>query len=255
MLNGGVAGVAVKFDMTNRLVQDILETMQPALDGIGKPGGQADSMSALAANLGVDQIGFLAVNLPRSNAPYLISTCGEAWTRQYMAQNYIDIDPIVAHGFSSLLPFDWADVRGSDPTVSAFFEDAATYGVKQHGLSFPVRGIYGETGVFSVNVDMSLSDWRRERKALARTAQIVALSLHARVVEGVLARPSQLARLTARETECMKWCSDGKTADETAAILNISERTVRSFLHSSRVKLGAVNTTQAVAEAIRLKLV
>ena len=56
--------------------------------------------------------------------------------------------------------------------------------------------------------------------------------------------------LAKREVECLKWISVGKTASETAEILELSDRTVRFYLETARHKLKANTVAQAVAIAI-----
>jgi LuxR family quorum sensing-dependent transcriptional regulator len=58
-------------------------------------------------------------------------------------------------------------------------------------------------------------------------------------------------RLTSREIECLQWASRGKSEWEIGIILGISEHTSEKHLISARVKLGAANRVEAVAEAIR----
>ncbi|MBN8933878.1 MAG: helix-turn-helix domain-containing protein [Rhizobium pusense] len=58
------------------------------------------------------------------------------------------------------------------------------------------------------------------------------------------------ARLTRREKEVLLWAAKGKTAWETAVILNISRTTVLSHLKNSRIKLDTTNVAQTIAEAI-----
>jgi len=68
-------------------------------------------------------------------------------------------------------------------------------------------------------------------------------------------RARTVAGITPRERECLAWASEGKTAWETAAILDISEHTVVVHLKNAGHKLGAANRLQAVAEALRLGLI
>jgi LuxR family quorum sensing-dependent transcriptional regulator len=63
------------------------------------------------------------------------------------------------------------------------------------------------------------------------------------------------SKLTPRECECVKWTSVGKTSWEIAQILGISQYTADWYLASAAKKLGAVNRTQAVAEALRQGLI
>ncbi|WP_113381658.1 helix-turn-helix domain-containing protein [Agrobacterium pusense] len=57
-------------------------------------------------------------------------------------------------------------------------------------------------------------------------------------------------RLTRREKEVLLWAAKGKTAWETAVILNISRTTVLSHLKNARIKLDTTNVAQTIAEAI-----
>ena len=61
--------------------------------------------------------------------------------------------------------------------------------------------------------------------------------------------------LTPREREVMAWASRGKSAWEIAKILYITKRTVDEHVQKAVRKLGAANRTQAVAIAIRDRLI
>lgn len=62
-------------------------------------------------------------------------------------------------------------------------------------------------------------------------------------------------RLTQRETEVLKWTSEGKTSSEIAIILGLSEHTVNSHIGAAAKKLDAVNRVHMVAIALRTGLV
>lgn len=62
-------------------------------------------------------------------------------------------------------------------------------------------------------------------------------------------------RLTQRETEIVKWTSEGKTSAEIAIILGLSEHTVNSHITAAARKLDAVNRVHMVAIALRNGLV
>ncbi|KXF75851.1 hypothetical protein ATN84_18005 [Paramesorhizobium deserti] len=61
--------------------------------------------------------------------------------------------------------------------------------------------------------------------------------------------------LTSREKEVLRWAAVGKTANDVAEILNITERTVTAHTVSAMDKLGAANKTQAVARAMQHQLI
>ncbi len=58
------------------------------------------------------------------------------------------------------------------------------------------------------------------------------------------------SHLTTRESECLIWAAKGKTAWETAQILNISEYTVRDYLTNVMKKLNVATKVAAVSKAI-----
>jgi len=62
-------------------------------------------------------------------------------------------------------------------------------------------------------------------------------------------------RLTPRERQCLMWTGAGKSTSEIARILELSEHTVNQYIATCAQKLGAVNRTQAVAKAIRLRVI
>ena len=62
-------------------------------------------------------------------------------------------------------------------------------------------------------------------------------------------------KLSSREVECLRWAAAGKSSDEIAVILGISVYTVSSYFKSATRKLQAVNRMQAIAVALRLRLI
>lgn len=61
--------------------------------------------------------------------------------------------------------------------------------------------------------------------------------------------------LTARETQVLWWAAQGKSAWEIGEILHITKRTVDEHTHNATRKLDAGNKTQAVAIALRERLI
>ena len=61
--------------------------------------------------------------------------------------------------------------------------------------------------------------------------------------------------LSAREREALQWAAEGKGDWEIGEVMNISEHGADKHMRSIRVKLGVINRTQAVAEAIRRGLI
>lgn len=60
--------------------------------------------------------------------------------------------------------------------------------------------------------------------------------------------------LTLREREALTWSAIGKTAQETADIMNIARQTATLHLNNAAAKLGCSRTIQAVTAALRAGL-
>jgi LuxR family transcriptional regulator len=77
--------------------------------------------------------------------------------------------------------------------------------------------------------------------------------LHALVAKS-LPRPSPelvAAHLSLREIDVLKLAADGKTAYESARILNLSARTINFHVSSAIAKLGVTNKLSAVIAAVK----
>lgn len=62
-------------------------------------------------------------------------------------------------------------------------------------------------------------------------------------------------KLSPREKEILKWVKEGKTSWNISVILNISERTVNFHIDNIKQKLNVMNRAQAVAVALKWRLI
>ncbi|PCK88838.1 helix-turn-helix transcriptional regulator [Rhizobium sophoriradicis] len=81
-----------------------------------------------------------------------------------------------------------------------------------------------------------------------------AMRIFDKLYEEILTQETS-GRLTQRESEIVKWTSEGKTSAEIAIILGLSEHTVNSHITAAARKLDAVNRVHMVAIALRNGLV
>lgn len=65
----------------------------------------------------------------------------------------------------------------------------------------------------------------------------------------------QVAALSPREMECLVWASRGKSSADIGSILNLSSRTVDSYLEKVCSKLRVRTRIEAVAQAVRTGLI
>ena len=87
-------------------------------------------------------------------------------------------------------------------------------------------------------------------KTLA-TLYLVAAKINDRLCEITMPPPGQAIPISNRERECLEWTAAGKTSNEIAGILGLSEHTVNHYLNHAARKIGAVNRAQAVALCMR----
>lgn len=233
-------------------IEELFFDLIQSVDKVESRHGQNEALRKIIEPYGLSHATYLGVNIPSLTEKdlYFVTTYSDVWCEHYVREKFEKVDPIVRLGFGGILPFDWRDVGKQNKKVARFFGEAAEHGVGSQGLSFPIRGVHGETALFSINSHMSDREWETLKRTFMRDFQIFAYHYHTHVltVEGV---KFEVAELSVREVECLKWAAAGKTIWETAAILNIADTTVKFYLENARAKLGVVNTTQAVAKAIQ----
>lgn len=71
----------------------------------------------------------------------------------------------------------------------------------------------------------------------------------------IVSSNNALSDLTVREIECLSWIGEGKTSDEIALIIGISRNTVNNYITSIMNKTGAKTRSEAVAFAVRQRII
>jgi DNA-binding CsgD family transcriptional regulator len=121
------------------------------------------------------------------------------------------------------------------------------------GVLAPVRCCDGAVGVFGVG--FSSDEYTPSRQShLERVAPYVsylgAYIQQVMVEQSGLGESNRKTSLTEREKACLSWAADGHTASEIATKLFVETCTVKFHLRNVIRKMGAKNTTQALALAI-----
>ncbi len=179
----------------------------------------------------------------------------EEWRTRYTEQKFENKDPTLLLAKRSIAPVDWHRLR-HEASFKTVFSAAHDFGISEHGLTIPVRGPYGDVGLFSVTRNCSDREWALLKSKIMGELQQAAVHLHDHVIQSealtsILAQPT----LSAREIEILQWVAAGKSQQDVADILAISHRTIEVHLRSSREKLGALTTAQAIGRAISRGLV
>lgn len=209
--------------------------------------------------LGFEKMMFAVIPQPKiSGDAYMRSTYPDAWRNYYDQHNLRATDPTVAHCMKASSPFIWMPQSFKTESQQALYEEGASFGLRV-GVTLPIHGPSGEVGMLTCVRDQApdmafLKDLNYSLGGLMllRDVGFEALSKY---INGSTDATEKAPVLTAREHDCLKWVTVGKTAWEIGRILNISEAGVNFHLGNLRAKFGVSRRNDIVVKAIRLGLV
>ena len=182
---------------------------------------------------------------------YGYGTYDPVWVQRYIERDYLRTDPVILGCFQRFHPVDWKQLDWSGKAARAFRRDALAHGVGNQGYSIPIRGPNGQFALFTVSHQCSDADWARFTEDNQRDLLLIAhfLNRQALAIAGDR-RPEPVRPLSPREVDTLTYLSMGYGRGQIADLLSISEHTLRAYIESARFKLGAANTTHAVARAL-----
>lgn len=187
---------------------------------------------------------------------YGCGTYSDAWRDRYIEQNYQRIDPVVIGCFQRFHPVDWKRLDWTSKAARVFLKEAMAYGVGNQGYSIPIRGPNGQFALFTVNHNCDEDVWGQFIEANSRDMILIAHYFNRKALEFEPDRaPEQSRALSPRELDAMTLLAVGYNRAQVADTLAISEHTLRVYIESARFKLGALNTTHAVARALSRGLI
>ena len=173
------------------------------------------------------------------------------WAQRYADRDYIRIDPVVLACMRSFEPVDWKTLDWSSKPAREMKADAARFGIGGQGLSVPIRGPSGQFSLFTVSHACSDADWDRFIAAQQSDLMLLAHHLNGQALRVHAERaPEPIALLSPRELDALSYLGMGYARSQAAVLMSISEHTLRSYIEGARRKLGATNTTHAVARAV-----
>ncbi|HOV04293.1 MAG TPA: LuxR C-terminal-related transcriptional regulator [Hyphomicrobiales bacterium] len=155
-------------------------------------------------------------------------------------------DPLLRTCLRSFRPFVWSrGTMAAKADHSALFgalgnlDTASIWAIPIHTLSpYQACVLLGGHGMATDMADMHVRCYVCER-AFDHLVAVGHVEMH---------RPGELS---ARERSVIELAAQGRTANDIAEALQISQRTVHAHLHNASEKLSASNKTQTVVEAIR----
>ncbi|KIC46551.1 MAG: autoinducer binding domain-containing protein [Ruegeria sp.] len=214
----------------------------------------ADVAVRMRDDLGLDHITYHWVD--GAGDQYGFTTYSDAWDEQYRERNYHRIDPVILGCFQRFHPVDWKQLDWSGKSVRAFLRDAREHGVGNQGYSIPLRGPIGQFALLTINHTCEDDHWQRFIATYSRDLIVIAHYLNRKALEFARERQPEIQRaLSPREIDAMTLLALGHSRAQVAHTLSISEHTLRAYIESARAKLGAQNTTHAIATALSRGLI
>jgi LuxR family transcriptional regulator, quorum-sensing system regulator BjaR1 len=229
-----------------------------------------------------EQFGFSAFNFfdngrAHQEVPFFMGTLRQDFIEGYVEQDLLRVDPCVSIARRSNTAFTWKDVevpqyRGARKSgAQRTMEFAEDHGY-QEGFIVPFHFADRLGRPNSCLVVFFWSSTRQKFQFLVSRRRydihLIMIYWAQRAVDIVGEKFRDGARfsngngyyryselLTDRERDVLAWAARGKTRQDTATILKLSEDTVKTHLTSCLQKLEANNKTQAVAKAIALRLI
>lgn len=177
------------------------------------------------------------------------------WVCIYTDQRFQTVDPVVLSCFRGYRPIDWKRLDWKSRAARTVLGEGIAHGLGNQGFSLPIRGPLGQFALFTVNHRVGDDSWGRFTKSHLNDLLLAAHYVNERALalEGEVKAPHQ--PLSPRETDALTLLAAGQSRAQAAEMLKISEHTLRVYIEGARHKLGAMNTTHAVANALARGLI
>lgn len=232
--------------MANKVdLDDILE----ALDATTTLDGLQSIIERVRDAFGIDHIVYHWVD--SAGEQYGCGTYEDSWVERYLEQGYLRTDPVIIGCYQRFHPVDWKRLDWSTKPARIFLKDALEHGLGNQGYSIPIRGPNGQFALFTVNHSCDDETWTKFTEDHSREMILMAHYFNRKALEFEPDRgPEQVQPLSPREVDALTLLAIGYSRAQVAKTLSISEHTLRVYIESARFKLGALNTTHAIARAL-----
>jgi LuxR family transcriptional regulator, activator of conjugal transfer of Ti plasmids len=221
-------------------------------------GGLGGAVAALGQAFGMTQFAYVAYRNREPDLPPPITTYPEAWIGRYMDCGYGTIDPVLSRARDTPSPFFWEGRNPDRPASAAqrqLFDEAIEFGIAC-GYTVPIHA--------GAEVAAMLTFTSEEKPRVMRTTlamdgtilHLAALYFHVHAIgKRCSAGGVERGVLEAGEIACLQWIARGKSPWDVGEILGIPARNVLSHLKDAKCKLDAATLSQAVATALRRRLI
>jgi len=217
--------------------------------------GVTDAMRATLGRFGLE---FYCFNfLPDTHQTFadvlLAAHLPNGWLEHYLERQFVHDDPSLRHCRRTRRPYRWFKDCSYDPEreprAVEVVQRASEFGLLD-GWVIPIATLSSRIG--HVWMGGRTTDVAESDMPSLHLMALYAFDRVRRINPGIVCKKPGL---TSREREVLTWVALGKSAWEIGEILKISERTVEWHVENTCRKLDAVNRTQAIAIALRDRII
>lgn len=173
------------------------------------------------------------------------------WLDMYAKEELYKKDPVVHYNFKFFKTCLWSEAIEAfpDKLYTDLMNMASEFRLK-YGVAGGLHSLENKGSIFSFS-----SEKNRFRAHHKKILDILMPHVNQALERVCMERKVYDMPLSSREKEVLKWMKEGKTNWEIAAILAISERTVKFHVQNIERKLNAVSKAHAIAIAMEAGLV
>ncbi len=213
-----------------------------------------DALEKRLKQMGFDRFSYWLLWPPGgSRYPLCITNYPDKWAEHYLKENHASHDFVGRQAAVNTTPFIWAEMTRHIRITARqklIFDEGRSAGLNAGG-TVPIHGPGAAKATFTVANEMPDAEFTKLFLSRRHEVHLMATYVHEKIIGMGLNKPLEgPTKLTPREIEILTWIAKGKSRWEVGIILGISEDTVRAHLENVRNKLGATNTTHAIAIAL-----
>lgn len=213
-------------------------------------------IARFANNLGFRAADALTVlDRPSTGSEFIyVSTDGcPDW--QAIDPSYGQRDPVMQHCKRSSVPIVWGASQYADPSLADIYEVLSSHGMSSGiNVCSHLRG--GRHFALALNTDGDLlADPSHVAYALPELQLFAVHALDAAFRLFLPAEAPLCDQLTRQETDALAWVLDGRSREEIARLLNLSEAALVACFRKIARDLECANEHQAALKALRLGII
>lgn len=218
-----------------------------------------DLLISVCTQFGMTSFGISGIPLPgeKMHPYFMMNGWKEEWQQRYMDGDYVHCDPIIRRVQNCVDPFTWQDAvekKKLSAQAQRVMNEARDFAMLQ-GFTIPIHSMRGHQAVVTFGTDKYHLTVKDEA-----ALHMIAIYAHAQLRAIMLNNNNPILRrnaeaLTPRERECIKWSSEGKTYDDIATILGISQKMVETHMYRASIKMLTCDKAHLVAESIRCGII